>query len=69
MESGGSLKDFYVANVTLLSVNLPVKGLELSASLYNILDTRYKDPVGAELRQNGIEQDGRAFRVKLTYGF
>jgi len=69
LESGSSLKDFYVANVTLLSVNLPVKGLELSASLYNILDTRYKDPAGTELRQSGIEQDGRTFRVKLTYGF
>ena len=69
LESGGSLEDFYVANVTMLSVNLPVKGLEVSASLYNIFDTRYKDPAGTELRQTGIEQDGRTFRVKLTYGF
>ena len=69
LESGGSLKDFYVANVTLFSVNLPVKGLDLSASIYNLLDTHYRDPAGTELRQPGIEQDGRAFRVKLTYGF
>jgi outer membrane receptor for ferrienterochelin and colicins len=69
LESGGSLKDFFVANLTLFSVSLPVKGLDLSASIYNILDTRYRDPVGAELRQTGIEQDGRTFRVKLTYGF
>ena len=69
LERGGHLKDFYLANVTLLSVNLPLKGLDLSASVYNVLDTRYQDPAGAEFRQAGIEQDGRTFRLKLTYGF
>jgi outer membrane receptor for ferrienterochelin and colicins len=69
LERGGSLKDFFIANVTLFSVSLPVKGLDLSASVYNVLDTRYRDPVGAELRQTGIEQDGRTFRLKLTYAY
>jgi len=57
-----------VANFTILSREL-VKGLEVSASLYNIFDTRYADPVGRDIPEELIQQDGRSFRVKLTYRF
>lgn len=67
--SGGSAGGNVVANVTLFSANLPVKGLELSASVYNVLDATYGTPVSDAHRQEAIEQDGRSFRIKLTYAF
>ena len=61
-----------VVNLTLFSQNL-VKGLEFSASVYNLLDRRYSDPAtqtpDRPHAQDLIEQDGRSFRVKLTYRF
>ena len=61
---GGAL----VANATLFSQNL-VKGLEVSASVYNLFDERFRDPVASDFTQDSIEQDGRTFRVKLTHRF
>ena len=46
-----------------------VKGLDLSASVYNLLDKRYSDPSSPFHQQASIEQNGRSFRVKLTYRF
>jgi outer membrane receptor for ferrienterochelin and colicins len=59
---------YFVANATLLSKEMFGK-LQASASLYNLFDKRYADPAGYEFRQNSIPQDGRNFRVKLTYRF
>jgi outer membrane receptor for ferrienterochelin and colicins len=59
---------FFVANATLLSKDMFGR-LQASVSLYNLFDKRYADPVGNELRQDSILQDGRNFRVKLTYRF
>jgi hypothetical protein len=41
----------------------------LSLSGFNLLDQKYRDPVGLEFRQNGIEQDGLGFLLKLAYTF
>ena len=41
----------------------------MSASLYNLFDRRYADPVGPEVVMPAIQQDGRTFRLKLTYTF
>jgi outer membrane receptor for ferrienterochelin and colicins len=60
------LGGFLVMNATLFSRNLG-KGLELSASLYNLFDKRYADSGGLEHLQASIPQDGRSFRVKLSY--
>jgi len=46
-----------------------LKNLDLSASVYNLFDKKYGDPGGAEHLQDIIDQDGRTFRVKLTYRF
>jgi outer membrane receptor for ferrienterochelin and colicins len=62
------LGGFFVANATLFSKDMFGR-LQASASLYNMFDKRYADPAGYELRQNSIPQDGRNFRVKLTYRF
>jgi iron complex outermembrane receptor protein len=66
--AGNFAKSYYITNLTLFSRNL-LKNLELSASLYNLFDYRYGNPGGAEHLQDVIQQDGRVFRVKLTYRF
>jgi len=64
VEAGG----FAVVNFTLFSHNL-INNLDLSASVYNLLDRHYSDPASQFHVQNIIEQDGRSFRVSLTYRF
>ena len=39
---------------------------DLSATLYNVFDTRYGDPVADGFAQDVIQQDGRSFRVRAT---
>ena len=66
--AGNFAKSYYITNLTLFSQNL-LKNLELSASLYNLFDYKYGDPGGNEHVEDVIPQDGRVFRVKLTYRF
>ena len=66
--SAGDAPGYTVVNVTLFSRNL-FKNLEASASVYNLLDTTYFDPASRFHLQNKIAQDGRTFRLKLTYRF
>ena len=63
-----TVNGFAVCNLTLFSHQI-IKNLEASASLYNLFDTRYDDPVSVDFKQRAIEQDGRSFRIKLTYKF
>jgi outer membrane receptor for ferrienterochelin and colicins len=63
-----SVSGFSVFNVTLLGHTLG-KHLDLSTSVYNILDKKYFDPGRPEDVQNAIQQDGRSFRVKITSRF
>jgi iron complex outermembrane receptor protein len=72
--TGNRLPGYALANLTLLSAKL-AKGLDVSASVYNLLDKQVLDPasiehydsLGRQLR--GIPQDGRSFRLELTYAF
>jgi outer membrane receptor for ferrienterochelin and colicins len=66
--AGNSVSGFSVFNVTLLGHTLG-KHLDLSASVYNILDKKYFDPGRPEDPENEIQQDGRIFRIKLTGRF
>ncbi len=66
--AGSEVDDAYVTNLTLYAPRV-WKGLDLSATLYNLFDQRYFDPVSTEHRQDAIRQDGIAFRVKATYSF
>ncbi len=68
LQNGADAGNYGIVNFTLFSQNL-VKGLDLSASVYNLLDTTYSDPSTPYHAQNSIQQDGRTFRVKLTYRF
>jgi outer membrane receptor for ferrienterochelin and colicins len=63
-----SVGGYTVVNLTLFTQEL-LKGLELSATAYNLLDKNYADPAGAELTEDVIQQDGLNFRVKATYRF
>ena len=66
--SGNTEGGFATTNLTLFSHNI-VRGVELSASFYNLLDTHYADPASGEHRQDVIEQDGRLFLFKMRYKF
>ena len=66
--AGNETDNALIMNVTLFTRKL-VPGLDISCSVYNLLDKTYGDPVGAEFRQDLINQDGRTFRLKLTYRF
>jgi iron complex outermembrane receptor protein len=66
---GSDAAGYGVINITLLSRNL-LKNLEISLSVYNLLDHRYFDPATpSHLQEDLIEQDGRIIRGKLTYRF
>lgn len=65
---GEGTDGFWITNLTLLKHRL-FKGLELSLSAYNLFDKRYQDPGAEDHIQNGINQDGRTYRLKLTYHF
>lgn len=66
--SGGTTGGYTIVNLTLLTQKL-AKGMELSASAYNLFDRHYADPGRPEHIQDVIQQDGRNFRVKLSYRF
>jgi iron complex outermembrane receptor protein len=66
--SGNNVGPVWLVNATLFSQKI-AKGLEVSASIYNLFDWRYSDPVSPDFTQDSIQQDGRQFRVKLTYKF
>jgi iron complex outermembrane receptor protein len=66
--AGADAPGYGLVNLTLFSQHL-VKGLELSASIYNLLNKHYGDPSTPFHQQDIIDQDGRSFRVKLTYRF
>jgi outer membrane receptor for ferrienterochelin and colicins len=66
--TAGSAASYGIFNLTLFSQNL-VKGLDVSATVYNLFDNKFYDPATPYHLQNTIQQDGRSFRVKLTYRF
>ena len=65
---GEQAGDFAVVNFTLFSRNL-LKNLDVSASIYNLLDRHYVDPASQFHLQDIIQQDGRSFRLNVTYRF
>ncbi|MCW8933911.1 MAG: TonB-dependent receptor [Gammaproteobacteria bacterium] len=65
---GDTVKGYSTTNLTISSHKL-YDQLELSASIYNLFDKEYADPASEEHLQNSIIQDGRNYRVKLTYDF
>ena len=66
--AGADAPGYAVVNFTLFSQNL-IKNLDISASVYNLFDKTYFDPASNFHQQDVIQQDGRTFRVKVTYRF
>ena len=64
--SGTSISPFSVLNFTVLGRKIG-KHVDVSASVYNLLDKKYFDPASGDTLQQAIEQDGRSFRVKMTW--
>jgi iron complex outermembrane receptor protein len=67
-EQGQTAGGYGVLNLTLFSQNI-IKNLEFSASVYDVLNTLYWDPASDFHVQDILQQNGRSFRVKLTYRF
>ncbi len=65
---GGETAAYGIANLTLFSRDL-IEHLEFSATVYNLFDTRYGDPIAVDYSQETLPQEGRLFRFKLTYRF
>ena len=65
---GTTVGGYGITNLTLSSQKVYDR-LELSASIYNVFDKHYADPASEEHVQSSIAQDGRNFRVKMSYTF
>ena len=66
--AGNDADDFVLTNLTLTYIS-PSKQIEFAAGLYNLFDVDYDYPAFGEHTQDVIEQDGRTFRMGLTYRF
>jgi outer membrane receptor for ferrienterochelin and colicins len=64
----GRVDDYWLVNLTLVSRRI-IKGVEVSASIYNLFDRDYAVTGSEEHVQRTIPQNGRSFRIKLTYHF
>lgn len=62
---------YSVTNLTFFSDKLMAEKLKITASIANIFNKHYSDPGSEEhfYQPDGIEQDGRTFRFKLSYAF
>ena len=65
---GRHVSGFLLANWTLVARQI-TPHLDVSASVYNLFDTKYSFPAGPEHVQDSLAQDGRTFRLKFTYHF
>jgi iron complex outermembrane receptor protein len=57
---------FLLTNLTLLKERI-AKQFSISFSVYNLLDRKYGNPAARVSLQDTLPQDGRSFRLKLTY--
>jgi len=61
--------EYYLLNTTLSALNL-YGNLDIVLGIYNVFDRQYSDPVGPEHDPvTSVEQDGRTFRLELSYTF
>jgi outer membrane receptor protein involved in Fe transport len=67
-EAGDYAGSYWLPNFTLYSKKV-LRGWEASASLYNALNRIYGDPASVAHPEDIIFQNGRNFRLKVTYCF
>lgn len=63
--AGSYVPPYAVVNATLLRKNIGGR-LDLSATIYNLLNSAVYDPGAQQHQEDMLQQPGRAFRVKLT---
>lgn len=66
--AGTTVNGYAVTNLTLSSREF-AGGFRLSASAYNLFNRKYSDPVGLEILEPGIQQNGRDFRIQVLRAF
>jgi outer membrane receptor protein involved in Fe transport len=64
--AGGSVSPFSIVNFTILGRRIG-RHVDISASVYNLLDKQYFDPPSSANPQQSIGQDGRSVRIKMTW--
>jgi outer membrane receptor for ferrienterochelin and colicins len=62
------LGGYAISNVTFTSREF-ARGYRLSGSVYNLFNIAYSDPVGPEIAESSVRQNGREFRIQLTRAF
>ena len=65
--TGDSVPRVYLINFSLASRELP-GGLEMQFGMRNLLNRRYWDPVGTGQVMDRVEQDGRCFFLRISWG-
>jgi iron complex outermembrane receptor protein len=65
---GSQVGSYAVSNLTLSSREF-AGGFRLSGSVYNLFNSAYSDPVGAEIVGSRVRRNGRDFRIQLTRTF
>lgn len=66
--AGTQVARYVVSNVTVTSREF-AQGFRVSGSVYNVFNSPYRDPVGAEIDGTTVLQNGRDFRVQVTHTF
>ena len=66
--AGGTVSSFPVVNFDLFGQKIK-RHLDLSVGVYNLMNKNYSDPPSTGVPENSIQQDGRNFRVKMTWHF
>jgi outer membrane receptor for ferrienterochelin and colicin len=64
--TGNSISPFSIVNLNLLGRRIG-RHVDMAAGLYNLLDKTYYDPPSTAVPEDSIRQDGRGFRVKMTW--
>ena len=65
--TGSSVPAEYLVNLTLTPRRLP-DGVEAQFGIRNLLNREYWDPAGVGQSSDRIEQDGRSFFVRVSWG-
>ncbi len=66
--AGSQVGGYVVSNLTVTSREF-ASGFRLSGSIYNVFNSPYSDPAGAEIAGSMVQQNGRDFRIQLTRTF
>ena len=63
---GTRLPGHVLANATYTT---RVADVDVSVGVYNLFNRQHADPASFEIRDDTVRQDGRTYRIKLTYAF